>query len=223
MIWDRLNGDLDIITGRHRYDLVKRLGESTIPAQVVREADGFTASMARVFDAEVNIQDNQGSLLDYANYFRETEISRESASRRGLLSRVKGQDGFDIGRNAADNLFTLFANGKISGAKAAAIARGAPGNEGLQNFALDFAKKHSPDEIIHYLRAIQRIRPDSAANDKGEAHASLFGDDDTWVKEAEALGRAAASINSDLNQERSAFETLARSRGRLFQKMEVEG
>ena len=61
---------MEVITGRHRLDLARRTGEATIPAQVVREADGFTAEQARMFDVEQNIKDEKGTIRDYVRYFK---------------------------------------------------------------------------------------------------------------------------------------------------------
>jgi hypothetical protein len=45
-LWERNNGDLEVISGRHRLDLAKRSGEATIPAQVHKESDGFDVTQA---------------------------------------------------------------------------------------------------------------------------------------------------------------------------------
>ncbi len=41
IVWQRLNGTKEIITGRHRFDLAQRLGEQTIPAHILREGVQF--------------------------------------------------------------------------------------------------------------------------------------------------------------------------------------
>ena len=81
VLWQKLNGETEIITGRNRLDLARRTGEKTIPAQIVREADGFTKDMALTTDAEANIRDGQGTLEDYAHYFKNSPDLTEDAER----------------------------------------------------------------------------------------------------------------------------------------------
>jgi hypothetical protein len=68
------------------------------------------------------MEDNQGGVKDYANYFRKTETDLQEASRRGLLRGDKGRKGFIIGKNAGDDLYSLFRNDKIGQGKTARIA-----------------------------------------------------------------------------------------------------
>jgi hypothetical protein len=154
VIWEKLNGKTEVITGRHRKELAERMGETTIPAQVVREKDGFTKEQAIIFDAVSNIRDGQGDLKDYAQFFRQTrgELDPEEARSTGLQGRAKGVAGWQIGINASDDLYALYQNGKINDAKAVAIARGAPGNDAAQASAMRLAKTKTAGEVELYAR-----------------------------------------------------------------------
>ena len=186
VVWQRNNGDMEVITGRHRLDLAKRTGQETIPAQVVKESEGFTREMALTLDAESNIRDGQGSIKDYAHYFRTTEISETDARTQGLLSRVKGQVGFFIGKSAVDDVYTAFANNKLSEQKAYAIAKNAPGNDNAQRGALLKADKLSADELESYTQILSRLTP----SDKLKAtQGNLFGYDESALIEAEAIAK----------------------------------
>ncbi|HEU4343701.1 MAG TPA: DEAD/DEAH box helicase family protein [Candidatus Binatia bacterium] len=130
-------GEYAIVTGRHRVDLARRTGEADIPAQVVREADGWTRERVMSFDAFSNIRDEQGTTEDYADFFRHAQnITEAEAREAGLFGRAKGRTGWDIGRNASEDLFAIYKAGKISDAQAAAIARTAPGNAILQDVGI---------------------------------------------------------------------------------------
>lgn len=208
VVWERQDGTKEVITGRHRLELATRTGERTIPAQIVREADGFTQAMAMQFDAEANIRDDQGKVFDYATYFRNSNITQDEASGRGLLARDKGRKGFSIGKNAEADLFALFADGKITAAKAAEVADGAPGNAELQGVALRYAladSRRSADDIANYIRAIQAVAPDASA-----AQLDLFGRDEAWQVEADKLAKAASSIKDELLSERQALSAASK-------------
>lgn len=193
VLWQRNDGRLEIITGRHRFDLAKRTGEDTIPAQILKESDGFTATMARMLDVEQNIKDEKGSIRDYARYFKHTNITQEEAHRRGLLGRAKGRAAFSIAKDGTDPLYTGFVNGGISEAKAAAIANGAPNNEAAQVAGIKAAKKLNPEELQAYVSVLSLEKP------KETADGDLFGFDNSAVKEAEAIAKLVAKDKKEIN------------------------
>lgn len=211
VVWERADGTKEVITGRHRFDLARRAGERTIPAQIVRETEGFGVQDALTLDAELNILDGQGTVKDYANYFRHTQITKEQARSRGLLSRAKGNSGWALGKDATDNLFDQFRNGGISEGRAVAIAKAAPGNERLQNAGIDYTlrnPKAAPDEIGGFITALgtQGGRRTAPTGDQGD----LFGLDDDGMREAELLAKAVSSIQRDLKNQISAVSGAAR-------------
>jgi hypothetical protein len=164
VVWEKLNGEVEVITGRHRLALARRSGERTIPAQVVSEKAGFTRDMALTFDAESNIRDGQGEVKDYAAYFRTRgDISRDDAQARGLLRGAKGNSGWHLGRDAGDAVFSLYANGQLTEAKAVAISRGAPGHEAAQASALRQAGRMAAGELEMYSRNLAAMAPDASA------------------------------------------------------------
>jgi hypothetical protein len=219
VLWERQDGRLEVITGRHRLDLAQRLKLPTILSQIVREADGFTAAMAMSFDAEANIRDGQGSVRDYANYFRARQVTEQEASRRGLLDRHKGRSGFAIGRYASDGLYSLYRNDQITEAKAAAIAAASLGDERLQSLGITKAKKLSADELGNFL-ALARQTVTTA----GGAQGDMFGFDDSLIREGEAIAKAVSAKKAELLQERQALSSAVRlSRGAQAKIVEKYG
>lgn len=195
VVWERENGDTEVITGRHRLDLARRSGEKSIPAYVVREADGFTVDDARTFDAESNIRDGMGTVRDYAHFFRNKDIDEAEASGKGLLSREKGKRGWAIGKFAEDNLYWLYRNGGISEERAAAIARGAPNDADVQKAALDSAKGMDATTLEIHTRRLKAFKDEGGGNATGEAvQGDLFGVDDTAMREMVALSKAAGEL-----------------------------
>lgn len=197
VVWERKDGRLEVITGRHRLDLARRNGEKTIPAQIVREKDGFSLAMALTLDAESNIRDGQGKTKDYAQYFRNTGIEEDQARQRGLLRNAKGKAGFRIGKSAVDDVYSAFLGGKLSEAKAYAIANGAPNNESAQLAAAAKADKMSPDELEQYARILNRTKP----SDRIKAtQGNLFGFDESALIEAEAVAREVSKEEKALKE-----------------------
>lgn len=197
VVWERNNGDFEVITGRHRFDLAKRSGEQTIPAQIVREKDGFSVDDAKTFDAESNIRDGNGTVRDYANFFKlKPEMSEPEAMDRGLIAREKGRKGWEIGRNSCDQLYDLYRNGKISEDKATAIAANAPKNADVQQAVLRRQKSMNASELALFARNLDlRYRYDgNVATDTSAKQLDLFSNDSPWIIEAEKIAKTQAKM-----------------------------
>jgi hypothetical protein len=203
--WERLNGRKEVITGRHRFALATSSGEKTIPTQIVREADGFSLQDALTFDAEANIRDGQGTLGDYANYFRNSQISQQAAAEGGLLSRAKGRAGFAIGKGASDDLYALFQAGKISESKAVAIAEVAPGDPETQRAGIAKASSMPADELRGYVGFV-RARAGAVQPEQFD----MFGNGDAALQAGEKLSKLAAQKVREIQDQITAVRSAAK-------------
>lgn len=180
-----------VASGRHRADLAQRSGEKSIPAQVLRESEGFTKEDAMIVDAELNIRDEQGSVEDYVNYFKIRGLNEEEAKARGLLSRSKGKQGFAIATKAENRLFDLFKNDKISATNAARIADAAPNDDAIQGQGLEKLFKKDGGGIegaVNHMHVLQ-LYPETGRAIQG----GLFGDDPSF-RQAEVLGNVVTQL-----------------------------
>lgn len=203
-VWERTDGRLEIISGRHRTDLARRSGEKTIPAQVHKESEGFTAKQAMMLDAELNIRDGQGKVKDYVDYFTHSEISEEEAERRGLIARSIGQRAFTIASQGSEELKTLHRNDIISDQAAAEIASIAPNNAAMQAVGLRVLQEHKPlNNALNTIRAVQAL-----TREKGQEPDTfdLFGFDDSALKEAEAMARIASRKQRQIAEQLNAIK-----------------
>ena len=204
MIWERLDGQVLVATGRHRFDLAKRSGETTILAQRIREADGWTLDRVKQLDAEANIRDEKGSVKDYARYFKSAQnITKAEADADGLTSREKGAQGFDIARSASNDVYAAFQGGAIGPEKAAAIAREAPGDERLQGAALATAGKLRADAIPQFIRNLRTLQNQKVAE---ASQGSLFGFDDSAIRQSIDIATEAAKQIRELRKQVIAVE-----------------
>ena len=211
VVWERLNGNREIVTGRHKWQLALRNKLKDFPVQIVREADGFTKEMAFTLDAESNIRDNQGSVRDYAHYFRQTakserSYSKEDAVARGLLRDAKGRNGWDIGRNASDDLYSIWRAEKVSDGQAVAIARAAPGNADLQALGIKQALAGStPEQLVNFLKAV------SVATQGKADQIDMFGNNDAALNTAVEIGKKAAARQREIYDEIRAVQGAAKN------------
>lgn len=206
-VWKRTDGRMEIISGRHRFDLAKRSGEKLIRAQIHEEATGFDADQASILDAELNIRDQQGKGRDYVAYFRKSGISEEDAKARGLLGRAPGKPAFAIAKNGSDELVAAHRADIVSDAGAAAIANAAPGDSRLQAVGVKAIQEgKSPLAAVNTIKAVQSLSKDRPPAEGGD----LFGFDDSAMREAEEMAKIATSKQNQLAQRIAAISGASR-------------
>ena len=204
LAWERLDGSLKIVSGRHRRDLAIRSGETTIPGQVMKESEGFTLEHALTADAELNIRDNQGEVKDYANYFKNAGVTAEEAEQRGLLSRSKGRQGITIASEGAAILYDSHQAGEVTDNQAAAIAKAAPNDEALQTLGISQAKEgRSIDEVVGTMQAVKAM---AALEDGSTESIDMFGFDETALKAAKAIAKRVAAKKRDIRENINAVK-----------------
>jgi hypothetical protein len=208
-VWMRLNGDLEVISGRHRWDLAKRSGIATIPAQVHEESKGFTAKQAATLDAELNIRDEQGSVADFAVFFRNSELTEEEAKAKGYLQRVKGQQGWTIGKNASEDVFAAHQAARINDAAAAAVAASAPNDSSLQAVGLKAVLEGKNADFAGNLVKAYAGRVEQKKSE-GADFGDLFSFDDSAIKEAEQEAALVSKIQKDIREDIRSVRDAAR-------------
>ena len=208
-VWKRLNGDLEVISGRHRWDLAKRSGIATIPAQVHEESQGFTAKQAATLDAELNIRDEQGSVADFAVFFRNSELTEEEAKAKGYLQRVKGQQGWIIGTKASEDVFAAHQAARINDAAAASIAASAPNDASLQAVGLKAVLEGKNADFAGNLVKAYAGRVEEKKSG-GADFGDLFSFDDSAIKDAEQEAALVSKIQKDIREDIRSVRDAAR-------------
>ena len=137
-VWQRDDGRLEVISGRHRLAYARQSGATRITAYVYKESQERNAQWARTTDLEQNILDNQASELDIAMYVRgenghgrpleDDEIKAAGIDRKGS----HGEIGVRLGRFAADEIIDSLRNGQIFVADAVRIVDYAPHDRDVQ-------------------------------------------------------------------------------------------
>ncbi len=205
-LWERENGDIELISGRHRLDLAQRSGEESIPSQIHREADGFTKQQAATMDAELNIRDGQGTARDYVSYFKNSGITREQAEERGLVGRQLGRRAFTIAENGTDDLIAAHRNASIDDEQAYRIALTAPKNPAVQAIGIKAAMEGK--NPVNLMSAVLLKRQETGAEATTD---DLFGFDDSAMRDAEAMAKVATDEQTRLKQLRAAAKVGAKA------------
>ena len=204
VVWERKNGQQEVISGRHRFDLARRSGEQTIPAQVLREADGFTAQKAAILDAELNIRDGQGKVKDYVNYFQYAGISPEEANLRGLVSRSIGQRAFTIANDGTESLLAAHRADVLSDDAAYRIAQSAPRDERLQAVGIKAIQSgKSIATATNLMQAVKSLGMTDSALD-------MFGFDESAMRQAEAMALIAERHQRQIGEQLAAVQGAAK-------------
>jgi hypothetical protein len=205
-VWRRLDGSLEVISGRHRLDLAQRSGEKTIPAQIHDEAQGFTRDHAAILDAELNIRDGQGKAKDYVNYFKASGIDRETAESRGLLARATGKRAFTIATQGSDELLAALRSDAIPEEAAFYIALNAPNDSRLQGVGISAINNgKTMNMAVNTMQAVKALA--------GEQNTTvdMFGFDDSAMREAEAMAKIASRKQRELQTRLSAITGAAKN------------
>lgn len=207
IVWERADGRQEVISGRHRLDLARRSGETSIPAQVLREADGFDARQASILDAELNIRDGQGKVKDYVQYFQSTGITQEEADLRGLVSRRVGKTAFAIANEGSEGLVAGHRADQLTDDAAFRIARTAPRDERLQ--AVGIKAIQDGKSIAAATNLMQAVKAMAAERGATDSTADMFGFDDSALREAETMAKIAASHQRQLSEQLAAVQGAA--------------
>ncbi len=206
-VWRRLDGRLEVISGRHRLDLARRSGEQTIPAQIHNEAEGFDADRAMMLDAELNIRDGQGKVRDYVDYFQGSKITEEDAQSRGLLARATGKRAYAIANRGSESLITAHRASVITDEGAYSIAQAAPNDERLQAVAIRAIQDgKSITNAVNTMLAVKAM-----AGQRADTTGDMFGFDDSAMREAEEMAKIASSKQRVIAQRVSAIAGAAKN------------
>lgn len=214
-VWERNNGRLEIISGRHRFDLAKRSGRDTISAQIHKESEGFTANKAQTLDAVLNIRSGHGSTADFANYFRSTGVSESDANSAGLLGRAKGRIGYAIARDASPDVFAAHSAGHLTSDAALSISQAAPGNSAVQAVGLKLVNEGK--SILFATNMMRALGVMSKENGTGD----LFGFDESGMRDAEAMAQKASRQQRAIAEQIRAVQGAA-NRPEIARKMGVD-
>jgi len=199
-LWRRTNGDLEVISGRHRLDLARRSGEQTIPAQIHDEAAGFDKQRAATLDAELNIRDGQGKVKDYVSYFKGANISKEEADARGLLARAIGKRSFAIANEGSEELIAAHRADVVGDEAAYLIAQNAPNDSRLQAVGIKAVQDgKSASNAVNMMQAVKALAGER------DTTTDMFGFDDSAMREAEEMAKIAARKQREIAQRLSVM------------------
>lgn len=187
-VWEDKDGNQFVVEGHHRLDLAKRTGAKKVLAYVHKESKTKTAEWARRRGVIFNIRDNKGSVRDFAEFFREDDITEDEARAKGLFrDDENGYMGFAIGRSS-DILYNAFRNDDISAEKAFAIADVAKGDEKLESVGVAYASNKDKHQLKEFLKLLKKFPPKQVEED---FVGDLFGFDDSALQEADLVSAAA--------------------------------
>lgn len=202
-LWEDNTGKRYVVEGHHRLDLARRSGTKEVLAYVHKETEGETADIARRRGVLMNIQDNKGTVRDFAAFFREDKITYQDAVDRGLFRDKEPQpkQGFLIGRYSTDTLYSAFRNGEIQPAKAAVIADIARGDESLEAAGIRATKGMTVEQLTAFMQLLKNT-PRKQESMQGD----LFGFDDSAIQTAETLAKLAVKHIKDVHESVLAAE-----------------
>lgn len=206
-IWVREDGSKEVISGRHRLDLAKRSGETSIPAQYHYESEGFDVEQAASLDAILNIREGQGKVKDYVEFIQATKPTEAEAAAQGILARQTGKRAFTIADSGSDTLIASHRANRISDEAATRIARAAPKNDALQSVGIKAIEDGKT--IIMAENLVKAVG--SMTTDKQQSSEDLFGFDDSAMKEAVELAKKVGRKQAEIQRTLTAVTGAAKN------------
>ena len=208
-VWkDPKDGKTYVVNGHNRLDLGKKLGADSVAVRYLKAPDAKTA---RSIGALTNIAEGRGDALDAAKFFRDTGISKEDLSAKGIPMREKiATDGLALSK-LDDSLFRKTIDGEIPMARAAII--GGSGLEPAQQRDLmtlvdkEGKKKNLTDGAISEMVDIAK-----SSRTHQESTMSLFGEESVTKSNMIEKAKLQAAIKQRLSREKNLFGTVSRGR-----------
>lgn len=210
-----LQGDEKYIVanGHHRFEFGQRQDVPGYNAQVIREADGYSARDARALAAEINIADGKGTIYDQVKFLRNEAATHgaDAALARAGRTGAQGRQAATVAFAAGPDLYDSFTNEKVSPDQAEAIAKAAPTgsdqSEGLQRLGIRKAIDGSSPAALGNLIQAVRLEGKSVAPEQFD----LFAADDSAIKTAEKLAGVASRIQGELSKEIRSTDAAAKN------------
>lgn len=229
-VWRRLDGSLEVISGRHRLNAAQRdvlnsikngedVSRKKLDIKIFDESNGFDVNQARLFDVVSNIKDGFATAKDIAYFLDANPQAREQYTRQGVMNgridsatnlptNLQGRQGYDIAVKGESNLKALFYNNKLNAKEAAIIAAAAPNDSLFQGIGIDAVLKNkmSPDGVETYINILKKSpellsRIQNANNE--DAQGTLFNDvvSQRAIQEAKGLSDTAVELQQQVKAE----------------------
>lgn len=210
LVWESKEGEFFIADGHQRHGLATKMAAEgqnvTIPAYVLREADGITAEDARILAAAKNIAEGTGSAIDAAKILRTRPDMGVNLPPSSALVR----DAEGLAR-LSDDAFGMVINKKVPAGYAAIVGKLAP-DQGTHADLLAMLAKEQPDNAIE---AESMVRDALEAPSVQSTMEDMFGSSAVtqilFKERAQILSAAASTIRKD----KAAFATLVREEERI--------
>ena len=219
-LWQDKDGKLFVVNGHHRLDLAKRLGVEEINAQIDREVDGVTAEQAYIKGALINIKNGNGTVYDYANFFRKSKMSRQDALYDGFIAKGKTLAGIRANEQlkrsmtgwliaqGSEDLWSWYVNqdenaeNKITDEMFATIVEKADGVDSIELYAINAINRGAVKNMAELNSVLDgaKSRYDAANQDSGMSNGFLFGDSeaDAMIEADKKLGDFARKKSNEL-------------------------
>jgi len=208
-VWkDPANGKTYVVNGHNRLDLGKKLGAESVAVRYLKAPDAKTA---RSIGALTNIAEGRGDALDAAKFFRDTGISKEDLSAKGIPMREKiATDGLALSK-LDDSLFRKTIDGEIPMARAAII-----GGSGLQpaqqRDLMTLVDKEGKKKTLTDGAISEMVDIAKSSQTHQESTMSLFGEESVTKSNMIEKAKLQAAIKQRLSREKNLFGTVSRGR-----------
>lgn len=208
-VWkDPDDGKTYVVNGHNRLDLAKKLGADSV---AVRYLKAPSAKAARAIGALTNIAEGRGDALDAAKFFRDTGISKEDLSAKGIPMREKiATDGLALSK-LDDSLFRRTIDGDIP-MNRAAIVGGSGLDHASQRDLMKLVDKEAKRKNLTDGAISEMVDIAKSSQVHQESTLSLFGEETVTKSNMIEKAKLQSAIKQRLSREKNLFGTVSRGR-----------
>lgn len=212
-VWrDPANDNAYVVNGHNRKALADRLG---VEKMDVRFIDAPTAEGARTRGALINIAEGQGTVLDAAKMFRDSNMTAEEAQASGLnLAGQKARQGMAIS-NLATPLFNAALREEISPERAAIIGEKLPRVADQLELAKEIETETKAGRTLTNDEISEMADQMASGPSVTETTMGLFGEETSTRSTFLGRAKVAAYVNRALSKEGGVFNVAAKNADRL--------
>jgi len=213
IVWERTDGTRIVADGHQRSGLGRRLVQSgaeeriDVNANVLREADGWTAADVRAIAAKKNIGEGTGDVLDIAQVFRDRpDIIDDSLP----VSGEKISDARAIA-SLSDAAYGMVRNGVVKASDAALVARYAANQEAQAPIIEAIAETRPASATETRILIGQMLE----AGFRTEVQESLFGLEQRELSMLKPKMQLVSAVVAQLRADKRVFSILEREADRI--------
>ncbi len=209
-IWeDPEDGNEYVVNGHHRYDLAQKGGAERINVEKWDNKKIKTAAEARHLAALINIGEGNGTSIDAAKFFRDSDFTYDDLKKEGIsLKKSVANEGLSLTKLNND-LFDQVVDGRIDPSLGAAIGDATESPAEQEAILKDVRRREKQGHSVSAAQIKESARLIKQSPTFTETTQDLFGNHEEERNLFLEMGEVSEYIQKELADEKRIFKRVA--------------